>query len=136
MNTKSLIPNLPNPRWYCWLQMKSLLVFPENIFEGKLLKIKFTKRRDVFVPRTWSGCYNLISEFSIAKVWFCLGLYWSTRVCNLAAHSSIHSSFILRRGLTRFQLLRPETNRVQEFFWYTGMRLGCLTDRKHHNHCS
>ena len=24
--------------------------------------------------------------------------------CNLAAHSSIHASFILRRGLTRFQL--------------------------------
>ena len=31
-------------------------------------------------------------------------LYWSTRGCNLAAHSSIHASFILRRGLTRFQL--------------------------------
>ena len=27
-------------------------------------------------------------------------LYWSTRGCNLAAHSSIHASFILRRGLT------------------------------------
>ena len=31
-------------------------------------------------------------------------LYWSTRGCNLAAHSSFHASFILRRGLTRFQL--------------------------------
>ena len=31
-------------------------------------------------------------------------LYWSTRGCNLTAHSSIHASFILRRGLTRFQL--------------------------------
>ena len=32
--------------------------------------------------------------------------------CNMAAHSSIHASFILKRGLTRFQLpeilLRPE----------------------------
>ena len=40
----------------------------------------------------------------IAKVWCCLGLYWSTRGCNLAAHSSIHASFLLRKGLTRFQL--------------------------------
>jgi len=31
-------------------------------------------------------------------------LYWSSRGCNLAAHSSIHASFILRRGLTRIQL--------------------------------
>ena len=30
-------------------------------------------------------------------------LYWSTRGCNLAAHSFIHASFILRWGLTRFQ---------------------------------
>ena len=43
-------------------------------------------------------------NFSIAKVWCCMDLYWSTRGCNLAAHSSIHASFILRRGLTRFQL--------------------------------
>ena len=40
----------------------------------------------------------------IAKVWCCMGLYWSTRGCNLAAHSSIHPSFLLRKGLTRFQL--------------------------------
>ena len=31
--------------------------------------------------------------------------YWYTRGCNLAAHSSIYASFILRKGLTRFQLL-------------------------------
>ena len=43
-------------------------------------------------------------NFSIAKVCCCMGLYWSIRGCNLAAHSSIHASFILRRGLTRFQL--------------------------------
>ena len=43
-------------------------------------------------------------NFSIAKVWCSLGLYWSTKGCNLAAHSSIHASFILKRGLTRFQL--------------------------------
>ena len=42
----------------------------------------------------------------IAKVRCCLGLYWSIRGCYLAAHSSIHASFILRRGLTRFQLLK------------------------------
>ena len=102
MNTKRLIPNLPNPRWYCWLQMKSLLVFPENIFEGKLLKIKFTKRRDVFVPRTWSGCYDQISEFFYCES--LVFLFWSAMGCNLAAHSFIHASFIQRRGLTRFQL--------------------------------
>ena len=39
-------------------------------------------------------------NFSIAKVWYCLGLYWSTRGCNLAAHSSMHASFIPRRWLT------------------------------------
>ena len=76
-------------------------------------------------------------NFSIVKVSCCMGWYWSTRGCNLQAHSSIHASFILRRGLTRFQLLlRPENNRVQEFFWYTGMRPGCHTGRKHHPHCS
>ena len=76
-------------------------------------------------------------NFSVAKVWCRMVLYWSTRGCNLAAHTSIHASFILRRGLTRFQLLlRPENNRVQEFFWYTGMRGGCYSDRKHHTHCS
>ncbi len=42
--------------------------------------------------------------FSIAKVRCFMGLYWSTKGCNLAAHSYIHASFILRRGLTRFQL--------------------------------
>ena len=31
---------------------------------------------------------DMIGNFSIAKVWCCLGLYWSTRGCNLAAHSS------------------------------------------------
>ena len=31
-------------------------------------------------------------------------LYWVTRGCNLTAHSPIHASFILRRGLTRSQL--------------------------------
>ena len=73
----------------------------------------------------------------IAKVWCCMGLYWSARGCNLTAHSSIHAYLILRRGLTRFQLLlRPENNRVQEFFWYSGMRPGCHTDRKHHTFCS
>ena len=66
-----------------------------------------------------------------------MGLYWSARGCNLTAHSSIHAYLILRRGLTRFQLLlRPENNRVQEFFWYSGMRPGCHTDRKHHTFCS
>ena len=67
-------------------------------------------------------------------------LYWSSRGCNLAAHSSIHASFILRRGLIRLQLpkllLTPENSRVQEYFWYTGMRLGWLTDGKHYTHCS
>ena len=44
-------------------------------------------------------------NFSFAKVWcFFLSLYWSTRGCNLAAHSSFHVSFILRRGLTKFHL--------------------------------
>ena len=58
-----------------------------------------------FVPRIWLGRYNLnLKNFSIAKVWCFMGLYWPTRCCNLAAHSSIHASFVLRRGLTRFQL--------------------------------
>ena len=67
-------------------------------------------------------------------------LNWSTRGCNMAAHSSIHASFKLRRWLTKFQLpkilLRPE-NIVQKFFWYTGMRPVFHTDRnQHHTHCS
>ena len=33
-------------------------------------------------------------------------------------------------------LLRPENSIVQKFVWYTGMRPWCLTDRKHHMHCS
>ena len=32
---------------------------------------------------------DMIGNFFIAKVWCCLGLYWSTRGCNLAAHPSI-----------------------------------------------
>ena len=77
----------------------------------------------------------LLRKFGVVGV-----LHWSARGCNLAAHSSVHSSFILRGGLTRFQLpegflgLRIVT--VQEFFWYTGMRPGCHTDGKHHNPCS
>ena len=51
-------------------------------------------------------------NFLLQKFGVVLGLYWSTRGCNLASHSSIHASFLLRRGLTRFQLpkilLRPE----------------------------
>ena len=48
----------------------------------------------------WSN----LGIFSFAKVWCCLDFYWSTSGCNLAEHSSIHASFILRRGLRRFQL--------------------------------
>ena len=66
-------------------------------------------------------------------------LYYSTRGCNLAAHSSIHASFILRRGLTRFQLpkilLRRENIECRNPS-DTGIRPGCHTDRKHHIHCS
>jgi len=49
-------------------------------------------------------------NFSIAKVWCCMCLFWSTRGCYLAAHSSIHALLILRSGLTRLQLLRPDNN--------------------------
>ena len=42
-------------------------------------------------------------NFLLQKFGVVLGLYWSM-CCNLAAHSSIHASFLLRRGLTRFQL--------------------------------
>ena len=47
----------------------------------------------------WSGCHDQMSDF-----FYCESLvlyefiYWSTRGCNLAAHSSIHASFILRGG--------------------------------------
>ena len=59
----------------------------------------------IFVPITWSGCYDQISEFFYCESLVLSGfLYWSTRDCNLGAHSSIHASFILRRGLARFQL--------------------------------
>ena len=72
-------------------------------------------------------------NFSFAKVW----CWMNTRGGYLAAHSSIHASFILRRGLTRFlMLLRPENNRGQEFFWYSGMRPGCQRTEKLYTHCS
>ena len=61
-------------------------------------------------------------NFSIARV-CCLGFYWSTRGSNMAAHSSIHASFILRRGLTRFQLPKGFLDlRIVECrnSWYTG----------------
>ena len=76
-------------------------------------------------------------NFSFAKVWCCPGLYWSTRGCNLAVHSSIHASSILRKGLTRFQLPKCFLGlRIIECrnSWYTGMRPRCYTDRKHHTH--
>jgi len=88
------------------------LVLSQNQCSDKILyylgtnvqtKSFFLKR--FFVPRTWSGCYNQILDFFLCKSLVLSGfLYWSTRGCNLAAHSSIHASFILRRGLTRFQL--------------------------------
>ena len=85
-------------------------------------------------------------NFSIGKVWCCMGLYWSTRGCNLAAHSFIHASFILRRGLTRF-ILRRGLTRFQQPKGFLGLIIiefrnssNILewghTDRKHHTHCS
>ena len=43
----------------------------------------------------------LLRKFGVVGV-----LYWSARGCYLAAHSSFHASFILRRELTRFQLTK------------------------------
>ena len=46
-------------------------------------------------------------NFSIAKVLFCRGfVFVSARGCNMATHLSVHALFILRRGLTRFQLTK------------------------------
>ena len=66
-------------------------------------------KRDFFDPVVTIKSRN----FFYCVSWVLSGFFnWSTRGCNLAAHSSIHASFILRRGLTRFQLpkilLRPE----------------------------
>ena len=66
----------------------------------KILKNRFFCHQDMI-----GLLRSNLGFFSAAKVWFCMGLYWSTRGCNLAAHSSIHALFILRRGLTRFQLI-------------------------------
>ena len=94
--------------------------------------------KNFFVPRTWSGCYDQISEFfdCESSVLFGFTLIYHGS-CFLAAHSSVHASFILRRGLTIFKLPKSFLGlRIVEFFWYTGMRPGCHTDRKHHTHCS
>ena len=58
-----------------------------------------------------------------------MGFYWST----------IHASFILKKAdknPAAKGLLWPEKSRVQEFYWRTGIRQGCLTDRKHLTHRS
>ena len=89
-------------RYPCrWPKMR-LHANNKNKLSAHMLTYPFLKR--FFSPKDMSGCYDQIRNFSIAKVWCCMDLYWSTRGCNLAAHSSIHASFILRRGMTRFQL--------------------------------
>ena len=92
---------------------------------------------DLFVPRTWSGCNDQISEFLLWK--FGVVLVYITRDCSLAAHSSVHASFILRRGLTRFQLPKGFLdlriikcrNSSEKLEWGP-----CALDRKHLTHCS
>ena len=68
-------------------------------FVYKIFILNFFKRDFLSPGHDWVVTIKSRNFFSIAKVWCCLGFYFY-----LAAHSSIHASFILRRGLTRFQL--------------------------------
>ena len=84
---------------------KALKVFKMSNYITKKIKAVWIEidRVVTIKSRIFFSCENFVlSEF----------FYWFTSGCILAAHSSIHASFILRRGLTRFQLpkflLRPE----------------------------
>ena len=87
--------------------------------------------KEIFLSRGHDRVVKI--KFFIAKVLCCPGLYWSTRGCNLVLHSSIHASFILRRGLTRFQLPMGFLSlRIVELRNSSDI---LETDRKHHTHC-
>ena len=62
----------------------------------KILKEIFCPQDMIGLLRSNLGIF-LLQKFGVVWVYIDWG-------CNLAAHSSIHASFILRRGLTRFQL--------------------------------
>ena len=60
---------------------------------GRLDLNGFSLKKLIFSWKTFKKRFvcpqDMIGNFFIAKVWCCLGLYWSTRGCNLAAHPSI-----------------------------------------------
>ena len=107
-----IITVFDNLDWYIIIQIVSVdseIVFHVCIFY--FFSHHFFLKKDFFLSPGHDQVVTIRSRnFSIVKVWCCLGLY--CRGCNLAAHSSIHALFILRRVLTRFQLpkilLRPE----------------------------
>ena len=73
------------------------IIFPQVRRENK-------KKRCFFPTDTIGLLRSNLGIFLLRKFGVEGGLFWSARGCNLAAHSSIHASFILRIGLTRFQL--------------------------------
>ena len=75
--------------------LKRLYVNKQSFFLKEIFLSPGHDRVVTIKSRNFFYCESLVLS------WF---LYWSTRGCNLGAHSSIHASFILRRGLTRLFL--------------------------------
>ena len=108
----------------------SFYLFPWYRIQNTVIQ-RIIFQRDFFCPQNMIGLFRS----NLGIFFYCESLVLSGFLyCNLAAHSSIHASFILRRGLTRFHL--PENIECRNPSDNTGMRPGCHTDRKHHTHCS
>jgi len=99
--------------WYFQDKYQNIILYSDIFFKDKYQNIILysprlggkTKKKRCFFPTDTIGLLRsnfgifLLRKFGVEG-----GLFWSARGCNLAAHSSIHASFILRIGLTRFQL--------------------------------
>ena len=72
-----LIANLPNPRWYCWLQMKSWLVFPENTLRGNFVKVNLLKGKNHSV-RNWviATNFDFLNPISMQPYVAKWGIFW------------------------------------------------------------
>ena len=81
--------------------------FSKYVFWGSIL-FYFKKKknlRDFLSPgHDWVVAIKSRNFFYCESLVLSGFLFWSIRGCILGAHSSIHASFILRRGLTRFHL--------------------------------
>ena len=97
--------------WYWITQISVRGPKKKNPLFKTILKIKFQVLIDIFWKDFLSPGHDRVvtiksRDFSIAKVWRCMGLYWSTRGCDLAGHSSIHTYSYWEEGWQDSNCLR------------------------------